>query len=260
MLEKSSTATSYVEHQEQVYPINLGTENLFNPSVAINNCTVNNGEITITANTADTYIKGQYVYSDSNKFLTLDSGSYYLKSTNSNVRVTLYGNNGNIDTDGTQPKIMSSETNFGGIRIRSVDGTSLQNVSFKIMLSTKDSSYYPYGITPIELCKIGDYQDYLYKENNKWYSTNLFTKINSYNGETITTTYISTTGGLDTGATVYYYNGGNNPLEITDSTLISQLDNIEYAMSYKEQTNISQENNDMPFIIPASAFKDLSNL
>lgn len=48
--------------------------------------------------------------------------------------------------------------------------------------------------------------------------------------------------------------------EITDSNLISQLDAIEYAMSYKEQTNISQENNDMPFVITASAFKDLSNL
>lgn len=33
---------------------------------------------------------------------------------------------------------------------------------------TKANSYTPYGTTPIELCKIGDYQDYIYKENNKW--------------------------------------------------------------------------------------------
>ena len=462
--------------------------NLLNPNVAINNCTVNNDEITITANTTDTYIKGQYVYSDANKFLTLDSGSYYLKTTNSNVRVTLYGNNGNIDTDGTQPKTMSSETNFGGIRIRSVDGTSLQNVSFKIMLSTQNVDYepytngaapnpefpmdihvvsgdnnvivgnknlfdknnakyipkisinaetmsfasgrdevrlyylpcepnttytfsktlgtfcrfassqnipevggavtvinsdtssnvatittgnndnylsfyplllseistigynnviekaqiekglsatdyvehqeqvYPINLSNIELCKIGDYQDYLYKENNKWYkygaigkvvldgsenwnkstsypgnyycqngvpnaitfSVNCFSNLtniffNSYtqlsNGDNgimleggsanktidFKISSISTLADFktflgNTNLILYYVYATPTTTEITDSTLISQLDNIEYAMSYKEQTNISQENNDMPFIIPTSAFKDLSSV
>ena len=59
---------------------------------------------------------------------------------------------------------------------------------------------------------------------------------------------------------VYYVLATPTNTEITDSNLISQLDAIEYAMSYKDQTNISQENNDMPFVITASAFKDLSNL
>ena len=36
------------------------------------------------------------------------------------------------------------------------------------------------------------------------YINKIFAKIDSYNGETITTDYWSTTGGLDTGATIYY--------------------------------------------------------
>ena len=32
-----------------------------------------------------------------------------------------------------------------------------------------DTTYSPYVANPIELCKIGDYQDVIYKENNKWY-------------------------------------------------------------------------------------------
>lgn len=48
---------------------------------------------------------------------------------------------------------------------------------------------------------------------------------------------------------------------ITDATLISQLNNLRYnAESYSGQTNISQVNNDKPFIITTKALKDLSNL
>ena len=80
-------------------------------------------------------------------------------------------------------------------------------------------------------------------------------KINSYNGETISTSYKSTTGSLTTGATVYYINPNNNPegIEITDTTLITQLNTLEQAMSYNNQTNISQENDNLPFIINATA-------
>ena len=48
--------------------------------------------------------------------------------------------------------------------------------------------------------------------------------------------------------------------EITDQTLIAQLDNFEKAISYNTQTNISQENNNLPFIISASAFMSLKYL
>ena len=80
-------------------------------------------------------------------------------------------------------------------------------------------------------------------------------KINSYNGETITTNYKSTTGTLTSGATVYYINPNSNPdgIEITDVLLINQLNTLEQVIAYDNQTNISQENNNLPFIINATA-------
>ena len=49
-------------------------------------------------------------------------------------------------------------------------------------------------------------------------------------------------------------------IEITDTTLISQLNAIKNAISKKGQTNISQVNNDLPFELDVIAFKDMSNL
>lgn len=73
-------------------------------------------------------------------------------------------------------------------------------------------------------------------------------KIDSYNGETITTDYISTTGGLDIGATVYY-GITSTEIPITDTTLINQLNAIHNAYTYANETLITQENADLPFIL-----------
>ena len=42
------------------------------------------------------------------------------------------------------------------------------------------------------------------------------------------------------------------------SNLIDQLNELEKAQSKENQTNISQVNNDLPFIISASALKEWS--
>lgn len=48
---------------------------------------------------------------------------------------------------------------------------------------------------------------------------------------------------------------------LLNNTLQSQLDAIyEYALSYQEQTNISQVNNDLPFNIKTSAVRDMSDI
>jgi phage-related protein len=41
--------------------------------------------------------------------------------------------------------------------------------SIQIEEGSNANQYTPYGTTPIELNKIGTYQDYIYKENDKWY-------------------------------------------------------------------------------------------
>lgn len=59
-----------------------------------------------------------------------------------------------------------------------------------------------------------------------WYLHKATGYIASYNGETITTSYVSTTGGLDTGAEVYYQLDSSNDEEITDTDIINDLNGL----------------------------------
>lgn len=136
--------------------------------------------------------------------------------------------------------------------------------STKLMLAEgTNTTYEPYY--NIEYCKIGDYADQLFKNTadspyydntlveGDWYLKKSIKKINSYNGETISTIYMSTTGGLETGATIYY--GLSTPTYIHITTtdypiLHPQLENLyNNATSYNEQTNITQTNDDLSFNI-----------
>lgn len=88
----------------------------------------------------------------------------------------------------------------------------------------------------LEMGKINSHKDKFIKQGNSWVVPNKIQKIDSYDGEIITTDYISTTGGLDIGATVYYI--GNTDLTITDTTLIAELEELQKSRSYYGQTNI----------------------
>ena len=57
--------------------------------------------------------------------------------------------------------------------------------------------------------------------------------------------------------TIYYVRTSAIDIEITDTTLINQLNALERATSYNDTTNISQTNANLPFIINAEAVKKL---
>ena len=182
------------------------------------------------------------------------------------------------------------------------------------------SQTYPINLGTLELCKIGDYQDYFYK-TDKWYLHKEIEKIildetKSYqyssgygavfytdtdvanvNNRSITIMSNKAVGipiinlennngiaqnsaanrflikfdgvtSLTTDALAKAYFGSNNyevryikssptNIEITDNTLINQLDNIQNALSYEGQTNVSQVNNDKPIIIDITAIQKL---
>ena len=187
------------------------------------------------------------------------------------------------------------------------------------------SQTYPINLGSMELCKIRDYQDYIYKDSGKWYLHKEIGKVvlngsetwsesgyinntiysvysgaitnyssyreirsnllvwNSNVSSTTITEYISTGGAtfrigvLKSRLSAYTINGfktwlSNNNVttyyvlatpittEITDTTLIEQLDNLEKAYSYDTQTNISQTNQDKPFIISYEAILSLRNV
>lgn len=193
-----------------------------------------------------------------------------------------------------------------------------------ITISNNDntqSQTYPINLGSMELCKIGDYQDYFYKSGSKWYlhkevdkdivdknNTIAITNPNTSNWyyritpKKITSTASQTNqicnyypnrevfngntmqgilkisngdqiriryGTEDTVANFKTWLASNNIIlysllatatntEITDTTLISQLNALYNAYTYNDTTNISQTNANLPFIINAEAFKKIS--
>lgn len=205
-----------------------------------------NSEITLSINN-DNYIQSRYFISQL-KTPTIEAGKNERWYT---------GNSTIVTTDKTNYLGIVLEIKNNGTTVYSTQ-ESIDEMNIQIEEGTIATSYVPYqsqtyplSLVNIELAKIGNYKDYIFKNElgspyynadldlSEWYYSNLFTKINSYNGETIITPYISTTGGLDIGATIYYYNNSNVPIKITDTTLILQLENINNnAHSYKDTTII----------------------
>lgn len=98
---------------------------------------------------------------------------------------------------------------------------------------------YKINFDNIELAKIGNVQDYIYYENNNWYKINNISKIDSYNSEEISTDYVSTTGELSSGATIYYINNTPNTEKITNDNIINQLNNINNIFTDSDSTIIT---------------------
>lgn len=113
-----------------------------------------------------------------------------------------------------------------------------------------------YGSISQDIEFIGDGSGY----NSRAYLSINKTRLNGYSDDLtnaqikqLLTNYLQTIDGE-----LYYPLATPVPEEITDTTLITQLNNIKQAYTYQGQTNISQTNEDLPFIITAD-FK-LSNL
>lgn len=188
---------------------------------------------------------------------------------------------------------------------------------------------YTISLGTLELCKIGNYQDYLYKKNGKWYKHSEIDKMlidenstisgfNTHSGTTyITANFYDTkikklskfeivnfsnklVGGIgnDTwqgnklnsvsqqsngnyiqiclpysvattiaelkmwltsnNILIYYVLETPTEEEITDETLIKQLETLYKAKSVKNKTYITQENEKLPFILDVSAIKEYS--
>ena len=321
------------------YNIDLPVENLFIPTlkvddtnISITRCTVSlsGDEYTFSATGNDMYF-GNIVTSGTsyqNIFGTLYDvegvTNLVFKLTNSTFdknyvcyydknKVSLGFNQINNSTGLITPVANTKYISFRIGKDDSVSGTSY-STKFQLEKGSKANSYTPYGTTPIELCKIGNYQDYFYKENGKWYlhkeikkvvlngseewtglggnafytptqfgtydtgvvwiiadkllgvarnditgKSNYICLANDgniridYSGISSVTTLKATLSSNNISA--YYVLATPTNTEITDTTLINQLEQFYQAQSKENQTNISQINNDLGFIISASALK-----
>lgn len=333
-LEKGSTSSEYEAYTSQTQLISLGVENLFDKTDIETGKYYKTSAVDVSSNWAISQVK---VQPNTNYYL---SGNNY---NNNTAKIVLLDSSKNILSSvggyyDTHLITTSSTTAYIGLSIAIHEDVDDLN-TIQLELGSKANSYSPYGTTPIELCKIGNYEDRPFKADNdddfyktldnatkqtltygKWYLHKEIGKVVLDGSESWTLAsgvlYISSINDyLNSGNIPYsnYYKGisnvanvtniNNNNIcfknavtparlyirddsqasasdfqtwlsthntivyyvlatptntEITDSTLISQLEKAWY--SYKGQTNISQENNDKPFNISASALYDLNNL
>jgi len=169
MLVKGNTAsTTYEPYIGNSYPLYLGVENLIDTIDIYNGFT--NGAVggtigyTASANTI-TYKKCAYVEAGQDYILYWKpntpkaTGNREIRITDSNdtiLQVKTYSNANNntstIITPTTSGWVYAClDANATEVVIQK--GTTIQYIS----------------TTPIELCKIGTYQDYIYKDNGSWY-------------------------------------------------------------------------------------------
>ena len=300
MLEQGSTATTYEPYTSQNYPLYLGVENLINPLYNLYGYGLN----------ASGVIYENSVWSTNNNFIKVQPNTTYSFSTDIDDiqrHICFY--------DSTQTFIERQQIQF--INTFTTGATTYyvkcayrndrNPTQIQLEEGSKANSYTPYGTTPIELNKIGTYQDYIYKDSGKWYlhkeigkyqfkasdnwygpiyynsnqnirwnkapsilnidikydepiycnlltysipseavstgDDNLIVSTSSWN---VSITYGGTTDRATMNSTfenkgMYFYYVLATPtnIEITNTTLINQLETLKGAMSYEGQTNIS---------------------
>ena len=214
MLEVGTTVSTYEAYKGGVYEINLG-KNLFDKSTitGITNGTIAND--IITSNPISTNYGG---VSSTISPLTLQAGTYYISAkvrrvsgtSGSNLnRITLIGVDTTDMTMTLNPnltneyqtycnRIIISEpktiTNIG-IQLKPTNVDAVMEYTDIMISKTENDTYAPYK-TPIELCKIGNYQDFIRKGTGK----NLFDK------DSIVSGYLNENGTIS----------ANNSLSTTD--------------------------------------------
>ena len=189
-LEVGGTATTYEPHQGKELPLDLSVENLLNLT---DGTYTHNGITAIVTNriiTLNGTASGTSAINIPINLTIKANQSYTLEANN----ISIVGQSGTAasyacirfraeTTDDAVSDVRfnpinnyttfqkTEETTYDYLRIRTGDGLTYNNFIIKPQLEqgSKANAYTPYGTEPIELCKIGSYQDYFYKSGSKWY-------------------------------------------------------------------------------------------
>lgn len=171
--------TTYEPHQGKELPLDLPVENLFGGTLE------QGGFDAIGLNVSNSIrIRSQnYTEVKENQIYTISTTEYNTTKGTISINISFYTENdystARISESGWKslPYTFTTPENCKFIRfifkITSSLGdsvivdTDVNNVQLE--QGSKANAYTPYGTVPIELCKIGDYQDYFYKSGSKWY-------------------------------------------------------------------------------------------
>lgn len=191
-LELGSTATTYEPYQSQSYEVNLG-KNLYDKDSADYNVYLGTESVVVNAQGNGWSIAipvevGQ-TYTFSKQFTTGQASdvNYAFIGSTPAAGVAYIGGRQSLGTGTTFTATAPTGAKYL-IIYYTWNATAAQKTdakaTFQIEKGSTATSYANY-FTPIELCKIGDYQDYIYKSDGKWYKHKEVGKYTFTSSETI---------------------------------------------------------------------------
>jgi len=167
------------ENQTSSYTIDLG-QNFWSDlsgsySRTLGSCvcvTKSNGHITMngTSGGSNNWTLDSASAASNGMLVSLEAGTYTMFTDNTTIQKQVIWTNSDGSSEGLLVDSTSSgvsftltETKLVYVRARVLANTAYsEDISVEIQKGTTQR-------TPIELCKIGDYQDYIYKNNGNWY-------------------------------------------------------------------------------------------
>lgn len=156
----SITDGTFEPYSMQDYLISLPVENLFDVSTSLTKSYINtSGNVA----TSDDWSASDYIPVKPNTSYILSG----VTNTGGVARHAFYDSSkAYISNVASTTYILTTPSNAWYLRVsvKSENPTTVQ-----LEEGTKANSYTPYGTPSIELNKIGTYQDYIYKDSNKWY-------------------------------------------------------------------------------------------
>lgn len=230
----STNDTTYEPYIGNTYPIYLGVENLLDISnITSGNGITNNDNKSITLNgnftsksftlTTPFTLKANITYtlSITNTNNAYSQSTFILRNGSTNKHLINY-NVKSVSFTPTQDEVIDTIRLYNG-------GATFDNFTFSVQLEvgSKANSYTPYGTIPIELCKIGTYQDYIYKDNGSWYLHKEIGKVVLDGSESWN--YSS--------GNVVFYSDVIKPFAIPSNFLCNYYEKIDNSITFGNMTN-----------------------
>lgn len=164
MIEKGSTVTSYIAHQGQEAPLNLGMRNYFTASMELG---------TLNDSTGATETNNNIIRS--NDFMRVSYNGTYSINNDKGYHTYIYEYDSNknflsaITTDTSNPKTFKVSNYTRYIKIRTAEGENDTTAKFWLNFGENASdTYYPPNTAPIKLYGIEDSNDLIIGKPDNW--------------------------------------------------------------------------------------------
>lgn len=256
-LEKGDTRTSFTPEGEGFINETISNKNLFDGELELGNYDNNGNKISVS----NIYRCANFIKVNSNTTYTISLNGvskryvvYYYDNSQTFISMTTALTTGTFTTP--------NNTEYITFRCFGADFTNdFSNLKIQIEKGSTATFYIAHQEQLFTIpCQepfrsIGNVRDEFIKQDGLWYEKHNIGVIENYNGETITTDYISTTGSLSTGAFVQYVLNEPNYIECTQEQ-IEALESIIRAYTYEPITNINSTD-ETPAYLNVTYYKQL---